>query len=81
MKTLTIEIAKKLKPGDILYSKTEVYSTGEPRTAKVNGKPKVWKTRPNDVKVPIKVGLYLYFYIGTTEVDLPLSEWEVEDDK
>ena len=27
---------------------------------KVNGKPKVWKTRPDDVSVPIKYGLYEY---------------------
>ena len=25
---------------------------------KINGKPKVWKTRPNDVSVPVKYGLY-----------------------
>lgn len=27
---------------------------------KVNGKPKTWKTRPDDVSVPIKYGIYEY---------------------
>lgn len=27
---------------------------------KVNGKPKTWKTRPDDVTVPVKYGLYEY---------------------
>jgi len=27
---------------------------------KINGKPKTWKTRPDDVSVPIKYGLYEY---------------------
>lgn len=27
---------------------------------KVNGRPKTWKTRPDDVSVPIKYGLYEY---------------------
>jgi predicted AAA+ superfamily ATPase len=29
----------------------------------VNGKPKTWKTRPGDVRVPVKYGLYEYAYI------------------
>ena len=33
----------------------------ELRRAKVNGKPKVWKSRPDDVRVPLKYGLYTYF--------------------
>lgn len=27
---------------------------------KVNGNPKTWKTRPNDVDIPVKYGLYEY---------------------
>ena len=27
---------------------------------KINGKPKTWKTRPEDVSVPVKYGLYEY---------------------
>jgi hypothetical protein len=33
---------------------------GDARTAKVNGKPKTWKTLPGRVEVPIKYGLYEY---------------------
>lgn len=35
---------------------------GRWRRAKVNGKPKTWKTRPGDVRVALKYGLYEYGY-------------------
>lgn len=34
-----------------------------PARAKRNGKTKVWVTRPNEFKIPVKHGLYDYFYI------------------
>lgn len=40
---------------------------GMMRDCKINGKVKTWKTRPNDVTVPCKYGLYESFYIGFTE--------------
>ena len=36
---------------------------------KINGKPKTWKTRPNQVKVPVKYGLYEYFYLDENDLD------------
>jgi hypothetical protein len=39
---------------------------------KVNGNPKIWKTRPKDVTVPIKYGLYEYArveYVAGEPVD------------
>ncbi len=44
----------------------------------VNGQPKTWKTRPNNVRVPYKYGMYgPYGYIDqTTEVRVPAqSVW------
>lgn len=34
-----------------------------PLRCKRNGKTQVWKTRPNEFKIPVKHGLYDYFYI------------------
>lgn len=31
---------------------------------KINGKPKFWKRRPNDFRIPYKYGLYEYGYIN-----------------
>lgn len=67
---ITIEQAKNLKPGDILYHKVNKNSDGTPQRWKVNGKPKIWKTRPNEVKVPIKHGLRDYDYMTQDELHL-----------
>ncbi len=40
-----------------------IANDGTVRNVKVNGSPKTWKTRPNDVKVPVKYGLYEYSYV------------------
>lgn len=36
---------------------------GQMVTCRRNGKTKTWKTRPGKFKVPVKYGLYEYFYI------------------
>jgi hypothetical protein len=36
---------------------------GKVRDAKVNGAVKLWKTRPNDVRMPLKYGLREYFFV------------------
>lgn len=41
--------------------------------ARRNGRTKLWKTRPSDFRVPIKVGMYGYGYIDHENCD----EWEV----
>lgn len=38
-------------------------STGAPVVCRTNGKCQVWKTRPNDFKLPVKYGLRDCFYI------------------
>lgn len=52
--------------------------------ARRNGKTQVWKTRPNDFRVPIKHGLYAYGEITQqnadqfhTAKDCPLNQSEV----
>lgn len=68
--SITLREAKALRPGTILHHTKNKNADGSPQRWKVNGKVKTWKTRPNDVKVPIKHGLYAYGYI--TENDLAL---------
>lgn len=45
------------------------------RKFRVSGKPKLWKTRPNDVKVPVKYGMYDNAYIGTVDDCEPLERF------
>jgi hypothetical protein len=42
---------------------------GEERHCRRNGATKTWKTRPNEFKVPVKYGLYEYFYITHENAD------------
>ena len=46
-------------------------SRGNPVVCRANGKCQTWKTRPNDFKLPVKYGLYQYFYITPENAD----EW------
>ena len=63
MRPCTLEDLKSVKYGDHLY-----YIDGKIKTVRVNGAPKTWKTRPNEISVPYKYELYTYGYI--TESDL-----------
>ena len=36
----------------------------------MNGKPKTWKTRPDEVRVLVKWGLYRYDYVTESELGL-----------
>ena len=42
---------------------TATNADGTPLRARRNGKTKVWKTRPNEFRIPAKHGLYDYFAI------------------
>lgn len=55
--SLTFDTAKTLTYRTNLYHKTLRDSSGMPVTIRVNGAVKLWKTRPNDIKVPCKYGL------------------------
>ena len=67
---ITLEQAKNLKPGDILYHVSNKNADRSPQRWKVNGIVKTWKRSPSKVKIPLKNGLYSYDYL--TENDLNL---------
>jgi len=67
---ITLEQAKNLKVGDIVHHNTNKNADGTPQRWKVNGKTKTWKTRPNEIKIPVKHGLYSYGYITHNDLDL-----------
>ncbi len=52
-----------LKHGDIVHHKTVQNADGTPARGRVNGKVKLWKRSPGKFLVPMKHGLYDYFYI------------------
>jgi hypothetical protein len=66
---ITLEQAKALKPGDILYVRHYVNSDGTPQRFRVNGKPKTWKRNPERVWVPLKRGLYQFEVLTETDLD------------
>ena len=74
---MTLEQAKNLKPYDHIYAVD--YDASPPRVirVKVNGKPKTWKRRPNDVLIPVKYGLYTYFDIWDNDLDC----WYLTEDE
>ena len=63
MKRLTLEKAKELTVGTVLSMNDSLNADGTCIRWRVSGKPKTWKTRKNEVKVPVKHGLYHYGYI------------------
>jgi len=66
---ITIEQAKKLTIGTWLYSTRNKNYRGDPQRWKVTSV-KTWKTRPNDVRIGLKHGLYDYDHIDQDELCL-----------
>ncbi len=60
VRSMTLTEAKALHSGShvLILDKNANF-----REVKVNGTPKVWKTRPYDCDVPCKYGMYEYFTI------------------
>lgn len=75
---ITLEQAKALKPGDVLYHIETKNADGTPQRWRVNGQPKTWKTMPHKVRVPVKNGLRNHDYI--TETNLALVSLSTEED-
>lgn len=65
-RSMTIDEAKALAYGDRVWFRA---NDGQARMLKINGAPKIWKTRPNDVSVPVKYGLYEYGRMNAREVE------------
>lgn len=59
----SLDVAKELTPGNMLYHASETDSRGFPKKARVNGKPKTWVREPDRVQIPMKYGLKLCFYV------------------
>lgn len=55
--TMALGEAKALAYGEHIWFHSV---TGELRACKVNGQPRTWKTRPGDVDIPVKYGMYEY---------------------
>ena len=66
---ITIEQAKALKPGDIIWVMS-LHKEPVPLKFKVNGQPKVWKRDQHRVRVPVKHGLYTYGAITEENINL-----------
>lgn len=80
---ITKEIALSLTIGQTLFHIRQKNSDGSRLRAKVNGRVQIWKTRPNDFRIPMKYGMYQSgcFNIindAYTEFGNP-SNWELED--
>lgn len=60
---ITLEQAKALKYGDYVHHTSATNADNTPQRFRVTGKVKTWKTRPNEVKIPIKRGMYEYGYL------------------
>ena len=67
---LTLDQAKRLTFGTVLYHARNRNADGSPQRWRVNGKVKTWKRSPGGVQVPIKHGLWTYDYL--TEATLHL---------
>lgn len=70
---ITLEQAKALETGTTLHQVGEFNRDGTPRRWRVTSV-KTWKTRPDEVEVRIKHGLYAYDKLRETDlhlVDLP----------
>lgn len=66
---MTLTEAKNLRVGQAIYAKYQYNADGTAMRARVNGKVRTWKTRPNEVEIPYKRGPYEYGYIR--QYDLP----------
>ena len=63
----------KLEYRDELHHKTLINRDGTAVRCRVNGKVKLWKTRPNDFRVPVKHGLRNCFYLTPANI----NDWEL----
>ena len=60
---ITKEQAIKLQHGDIIFKIGDYNADGTAMRWRVNGKCKLWKTRPEDFSVPLKYGLYSFGHL------------------
>ena len=68
MPPITLDEAKALTHGDILHHRTNRNADGSAQRWRVNGKVKRWKTRPDEIQVPLKYGLRGYGYLDHWDI-------------
>lgn len=73
---ITRENIETLYRGQILHHVTALNADKTPLRARVNGKVKVWKTFPEQFRVPMKYGLRTCFNI----TDLNAKDWTIPED-
>lgn len=69
---ITKELAMQAEYRQEFHHKSVINTDGSPMRCRVNGKCKVWKTRPDEFRLPVKYGLKSCFYI--TEENA--NEWD-----
>ena len=74
---LTLEQAKMLRVGQIVYHNSARNRDGLPVRAKITGAVKTWKRSPEKVKVPFKHGMYTFGYI----TELNLQDWFLSEEE
>jgi hypothetical protein len=67
---ITLDQAKNLQVGQILYHVRHRNADGSPQRWKVNGQVKTWKRSPEQVQVPLKHGMYAYGTLTESDLDL-----------
>ena len=79
---ITKEQAVNLYHGQVLYHGINRNADGTPERWRVNGKCKIWKTRPDEFRLPLKYGLKTCDYMDHTNSHLLfLTEEEAMDDE
>lgn len=73
---ITKQIAVASTGGMIFHHVTGKNSDGTPTRCRVNGQCKIWKTRPDDFRLPVKHGLSTCFYITPENA----ASWVTEDE-
>lgn len=66
---LTKQQAMLAQHATILYHRTRRNSDGTALRARTNGRCKVWATRPDEFRLPMKHGMYEAFYITEHNAD------------
>lgn len=67
---LTLEQAKELQPGNIIYALSNRNADGSAQRWRVSGKTKTYKKDPKRISIPLKHGLYQYFTLTQRELYL-----------
>jgi len=78
---ITLAQAKSLRPGDEIWTvSTNSRKRNPVCRIRINGQPQTWKTRPNEIRIPWKYGLYEYGYFTQRDLaDLYMTEEECRE--